>query len=100
MKQKKKYDFLFPDDYYPNMNKHEYTKKCQWVNLEKNKEFEFAKLNVSKVLSQKIREYLNTKKKLSQLPLRESGYTRFRNSKLSEWKKFINHINESKFKLL
>ena len=27
----------------------------------KNKEFEFAKLNVSKVLSQKIREYLNTK---------------------------------------
>lgn len=97
---KKKYDFLFPDDYNPNMNKHEYTKKCQWVNLEKNKEFEFAKLNVSKVLSQKIREYLNTKKKIITITLRESGYTRFRNSKLSEWKKFINHINESKFKII
>ena len=66
----------------------------------KNKEFEFAKLNVSKVLSQKIREYLNTKKKIITITLRESGYTRFRNSKLSEWKKFINHINESKFKII
>lgn len=92
------YKLVFPINYNLNIEKKKYTSQCIWSNLESaNKNFKFAKLKISKLIQKKIRQYLNTKKKIITITLRESGYTKFRNSKLNEWKKIIKYIDKKKF---
>jgi hypothetical protein len=98
---KNKYQFIFPTKYKLNIHKNEYVQECIWANLEKNyKSFDFAPLKISKILKKKILKYLNTKKKIITITLRESAYTKYRNSRNNDWKRFINFLNNKKIKII
>ena len=57
------YEFVFPENYNLNIDKHKYTNQCLWRNLEKNsKQVSLAKLEVPKLFVENIKKKNETKK--------------------------------------